>query len=307
MKLAKKTVKSALLGQAPTLNKILLGSLIAGSFLVGCSSVEQKPNENPEPAVQQTEVTKAAAQTAEKETEKTEANADALMATLVKPTEEPVTGDEVEQTAEPIKQKVAKAVKKKVSTVKPKSDVTKVIAKPKVENPKVVKKIAAKTVKAKKAVASSKKLSTKPLSIRSKDLPITYDIWQLKQGEAVLEKGIVVSTPTWEMGKEGYMSQIWLTLMEDQILVNSSSDIDQTAGAVGVKINGGDLIPFTRIEDHNIGVLEGKWLDQLKGGGKMDIFLGFFPGKRPQSKVFKTDVSLDSLSRVVPTYRNLLK
>ena len=311
MKLAKTVLKPAYGAQLPTFNKLLVGGLLASSLLVGCKSVDNKPNENPEP-VAKTEVrqTSEKTQTAalEKKVAQSQGNADALMATLVAPIEEPVSKEVVKTTAEPAPVLVEeKKPAKPVVAQMPKQIKKKEPVKVKPQDTKPVDVAAKPKLIKKKMAAVNRGLSTKPLAIGKKDLPKTYDIWKLKQGVARLEKGIVVSTPTWEMGKEGYMSQIWLTLMEGQLLINSSSDIDPTAGAIGVKINGGELIPFTRIEDNNIGVLEGQWLDQLKAGGTMDIFLGFFPGKRPQSDVFKTDISLDSLSRVVPTYRNLLK
>jgi len=323
MKLAKTALKSAYGAPLPIFNKLLVGGLLASGLLVGCSSVDNKPNENPVPVVktevrsgvkskvQQVGEKEAHSARLEKKAAQSQGNADALMATLVAPIEEPVSEEPVKAVVETVQASIVIEEKKPAKSIlaapeiKPKKKVERAKVKPQITKPVDA---AAKPKPIKKKMASvNRGLSTKPLAIRKNDLPKTYDIWKLKQGVERLEQGIVVSTPTWEMGKEGYMSQIWLTLMEDQILVNSSSDIDQSAGAVGVKINGGELIPFTRIEDNNIGVLEGKWLDQLKVGGSMDIFLGFFPGKRPQSDVFKTDISLDSLSRVVPTYRNLLK
>ena len=116
---------------------------------------------------------------------------------------------------------------------------------------------------------------------------------------------MVIATPTWEMGEDGYMSQVWLTFTESQLIVNSSSDIDPNADHSGIRINDGDLIPFSRIDGKNTGVIEGKWLDSLSSGGVMDIYMGFFPDRKQRSGTYKSDVVLDDLSRVVPTYRRL--
>jgi hypothetical protein len=107
------------------------------------------------------------------------------------------------------------------------------------------------------------------------------------------------------MGKEGYMSQIWFTLMEDKIHVNSSSDIETASKGLGIRIDGGDLIPFTSIAENNIGVISGKWLDRLAAANKVDVYLGFFPEKRPTSDTFTSDLSLNNLARIVATYRFL--
>jgi len=268
----------------------------------------QKPDENPEPTAAPEAATSTPASNSGTTTASKQENADALMSTLSAPAEAPVQKTTepkpVEKTTVAVAKKEAKVETAPVVKVKP---VTKAVTEaPKEKAIKTAPKSTAKVVSAKKITKPKKILNTKPLKISLSDLPANYDIWQFKQGVAALEKGVVVSTPTWEMGKEGYNSQIWVTIMENQILINSSSDIDQNAGELGIKINDDAIIPFTRIEDNNIGVLEGKWLDKLQEGGTMDIFLGFFPDKIPQSDVFKTDVSLDSLSRVVPTYRKLL-
>lgn len=159
--------------------------------------------------------------------------------------------------------------------------------------------------KVKELVKKTVKGAAKPLAISKNDLPATYDIWVLKQGETVHTEGLVISTPTWEMGKEGYMSQIWLTLKEDALHVNSSSDIATKVKGLGVSIDGGELIPFTKVLENKIAVVEGDWLDTLANAQKLDIYLGFFPGKKPRSDRFKSDTSLDNLDRVVATYRKL--
>jgi len=285
-------------------------TLILGSQLVGCANADKKQATDVEPENVATLVQNTPDVSSERDEQQSVASADALMATLVAPIVEPVSASSKSKetstkvssssTQKAVKPVIASSANAKVSkSQKPQPKLNKKVVKsaPVVAKPELVKTPA----------AAKRNLSKKPLSVVLADLPVTYDIWQLKQGNSALEEGLVISTPTWEMGKEGYMSQIWLTLMEEKILVNSSSDIDESAGTLGIKINDGELIPFTRIIDNNIGVLEGQWLEKLKAGGEMDIYLGFFPDKRPISEVFKSDVILDNLSRVVPTYRNLLK
>jgi hypothetical protein len=147
--------------------------------------------------------------------------------------------------------------------------------------------------------------NAKPFNVSASKLPFDYDIWTIKKGNTPLTQGLVITTPTWEMGKEGYTSQIWFTLMEDNIHVNSSSDIETASRGLGIKIDGGDLIPFSSIAENNIGVISGKWLHRLAVANKVDVYLGFFPGKKPTSETFTSDLSLDNLARIVATYRML--
>jgi hypothetical protein len=148
-------------------------------------------------------------------------------------------------------------------------------------------------------------LNAKPFNVSANNLPFSYDIWTIREGNTPLTKGLVIVTPTWEMGKEGYMSQIWFTMMEDKIHVNSSSDIETASKGLGIRIDGGELIPFTSIAENNIGVISGKWLSRLAAANKVDIYLGFFPGKNPTSETFVSDLSLSNLARIVATYRVL--
>lgn len=148
-------------------------------------------------------------------------------------------------------------------------------------------------------------VNAKPFNVSVGKLPFSYDIWTIKKGNTPLTNGLVIMTPTWEMGKESYMSQIWFTFMEDKIHVNSSSDIETASKGLGIRIDGGDLIPFTEIAENNIGVISGKWLDRLAAANKVDVYLGFFPDKKPTSDTFTSDLSLDNLARIVATYRFL--
>lgn|GEM_PF-1422371 len=138
------------------------------------------------------------------------------------------------------------------------------------------------------------------------DLPLSYDIWKIKRGQSRLDNDVVIGTPTWEMGERGYMSQIWLTLMEDKVLVNSSSDIDGEAPGSGIRIDSGELIPFTRIADNNVAVVEGNFLDDLARGVKVRIYMGFFPDREPRSDTYESELRLDNLTKVVSTYKTFL-
>lgn len=146
------------------------------------------------------------------------------------------------------------------------------------------------------------KLMQKALKVGLKDLPVSIDMWSLKKNpqEGVLE----LVTPTWQMGQGDYLSQVWLTLKDNALMINSSSEIDQSLKGTGIKVNDGELIPFDRVDDQRIAVLEGDWMSKLAEGGKLDVFMGFFPSKKG-SQLFSSDANLDPLSRLVPTYLNL--
>ncbi len=171
--------------------------------------------------------------------------------------------------------------------------------------PTATKAAAAKEAKAvKKAPAKARKaLVKKALDVSVKDLPVTIGLWSIARN--LNDNSLQIATPTWQMGDGSYLSQIWITLKDDRMIVNSSSDIDAKNNGSGVVLNGGELIPFTRIEDKTRAILEGDWMQQLSDGGSLELHMGFFPGKTPRSPTFKSEATLDALSRLVPTYENL--
>ena len=255
--------------------KLFLG-LIVTLVLAGCKANPKQENVVTEPAP----AAPAAKVEASQEQKQKEAEADAMVATLAKKSK----FDEEDEVAEPVKPAPKpKAKPKPVVAAKPKP-----VAAPK---PVVEKTVEAPTPKAPVVAAVvpapepepapvekvSKSGSFKALNATRKDLPIEYGVWKIRSGEATLDKDIVITTPTWEMGEQGFMSQIWITVMDDKLLINSSSEILAPEGKSGIKIDGSDLIGFDRIVEDNIGVLDGdEWLDRLARANEIEIFMGFF-------------------------------
>jgi hypothetical protein len=307
----------------------IFGACTLATMLVSCASVDKNDSSVDEtsralsesPAVE--EQSEPVQQFAGNESTEEAADVDAMMARLAAPSKNTVTvpvQDDANSEAKIAEQKRLAAKKLALEKAKAKKAELARLAAEKlaaeqakaeaarlaIEKEKAAAADAAKAQMAKLAATVKKqKGPVKALSITKKDLPASYDIWTLKQGETPLTKGLVIMTPTWEMGKEGYMSQVWLTLTEDEIHINSSSDIAPEARNLGIKIDGGSLIPFSRIAENNIGVVKGQWLDKLANAKKLQLYLGFFPGKKPTSKTFVTETSLQNLDRMVLTYRKL--
>lgn len=305
----------------PSAIKYFGTSCILSTLLLGCASTGQQGGQAPsdsesvvaapgEPAPQAVKIETAdSAEPAQTEAvEAAEDHADAMMASLAAKSkfDEPKISEPVVKTEEPIAPVV--------SEVKPTVENVKSATKVEVKEEPVVSvampaeaempepSIEVKPTPVKKMVSKS----AKPLNATLKDLPIEYDIWKIRKGEATLDKDLVIATPTWDMGESQHLSQIWITIMDDKLLVNSSSDIYAPQGKAGIKLNGGELVPFDRIVERNIGVLDGEqWIDLLSAGGKLDVFMGFFPDRVPKSDIFKSSLELDSLARVVATYKKL--
>lgn len=240
------------------------------------------------------------------------------------------TADQEKPVAEATPEKVAPEAKVAVSKaeanakakaeieaeMKAKSDAEKAakaekIAKKQAEKEKAAK---AKAAKAEKLAVKAKEDTTqnannvsmgKALNVSSSDLPLTVELWTLRE-QYNNTAALVLKTPTMQMGERNYFSQISLTLEADQLVIYSSSDIDADLSGIGVKLNGGELIPFDRIEGTNAGILEGDWMNKLAGGGELEIMLGFFPGREATTPLFTRIASVDALSSLVPTYYKLM-
>ena len=316
-----------------TLTPLTGKTLTLGMALIlgACASTADKSGEAPTADVPQAE-TKAPAKTTEPASSEPAPTAAELMKTLQAPLKEPEpakpsteptskkevadpvsTADAASEVTESSAEKIAVAAESapakttETTSQKAASVTPSAVKEPVSRAEPAVKKVEA-VVDQKAPIVATEVVSTldaKPFSVSAKQLPFSYDIWTIRKGNTSLTDGLVIVTPTWEMGKEGYMSQIWLTLMEDKIHVNSSSDIETASKGLGIRIDGGDLIPFSSVAETNIGVIEGRWLDRLAKADKVDIYLGFFPGKKPTSDTFKSDLSLSNLDRIVATYRLL--
>ncbi len=294
-----------------TTKRLLAYGLLSAAF-IGCAS---NPKGGDTPDTDGAPLAEAAK--TESVSSRSEDRADALMAKLAAPLEEPAP----KPVAKPVPQskvsaRPAKTSVKPVAKSQPEVSATKPVAKAAPEpvaEPALAHQVVAVAEDESPAPVVSRPESKpspkgmgKPLNVSKKDLPVNYGIWKIRKGEATLDKDIVITTPTWEMGKEGYMSQVWVTVMDDKILVSSSSDIDSTTPGIGLSFDKGNLIPFSKVEGNNIAVLEGQWLDTLVNSSKMDIYLGFFPDRRPKSDTFKSDLDLEGIGRVVPTYLKMI-
>jgi len=141
----------------------------------------------------------------------------------------------------------------------------------------------------------------------SKELPIRFDLWRIDKGKGPYDAGVVLITPTFQMGDDRTAAQLYVTVMEDKILITSTSDIAAKKGLSGLRIDEGGWLPFTDVTNDNVGVVRGNWLDKLEKGAKMTIRMGFFPDMSKNPEQFETDISLTDMRTAIPRYKSLLK
>ena len=308
-------------GKGPVLKQLVLGSVVSVAVLAsGCASqsaLDAETSAAAEP-VEQAQVVQSAAPAPDSDAESNQkADPEPKVAQVeapVQPASEPKqAAKEAAKTSEPAQPvvKAASAGETQADALMAslaKKDKFEVISEAPAEV--AVKKVDSKVADAKpktssKPKAKPKKLVQKALEVSAADLPVTIDIWTLKRSTLPGDDSLVLTTPTWQMGGGDYLSQVWLTLRDGQLAVNSSSDIDPEVAGSGVKLNGGELKRFDRIEGNNVAILEGDWINDIASGGQLEIMMGFFPDKKKTSPLFKSDASLDALSRLVPTLNAL--
>lgn len=140
----------------------------------------------------------------------------------------------------------------------------------------------------------------------SKNLPIRFDLWRIDKGRGPYDASAVMITPTFQMGNNKAAAQIYVTVMDDKVLVTSSSTIAGKNGLSGIRIDEGGWLPFTDITEDNVAVVRGNWLDKLEAGSKLTIRLGFFPDMSKSPEQFESEVPLTDMRSAIPRYRKLL-
>lgn len=140
----------------------------------------------------------------------------------------------------------------------------------------------------------------------SKNLPIRFDLWRIDKGRGPYDAGAVLITPTFQMGNNQTAGQIYVTVMEDKVLVTSSSTIAGKDGLSGIRIDEGGWLPFTDFTEDNVAVVRGNWLDKLQAGSKLTIRMGFFPDMSKSPEQFESEVSLTDMRTAIPRYKKLL-
>lgn len=319
---------------------ICVGSL-AGFLTVGCANMKTDKAEEAEPAVakqaepvQDAKAVEAAEQMVASLAKPTNVEAPSPVVKVepkpeqkpapvakpapvvkVEPKPEPAPIVKVEPKPEPAP--VAKVVPKPepVAKVEPKPEpvpVAKVEPKPQPVKPSAAddaddgEATAARSVVLEKTATKVVKTS-KLNSAVARELPVRFDVWLIDEGRGPYDEPLVLTTPSWQMGNDRAAAQVSVTLMEGKLLVNSTSDIANKKGESGIRINGGQWVPFTDVTNDNVGVVAGDWLSKLDNGGKLEIRMGFFPTLYKNPQQFESEVSLNDMRTAIPRYKRLLK
>jgi hypothetical protein len=136
-------------------------------------------------------------------------------------------------------------------------------------------------------------------------LPMSVKAWTLAKNPLSKEGKPYMKSLTSQMGDGEYSSQIWFTVEDGYLAVNSTSDIDTRGTEAGIQINGGGFIPFSRYSGKSSAVIDQNLLGQLDDGGKINVKLAFFPDRNASPDFQTAEVSIDPLKQLIPAYRSI--
>ena len=127
-----------------------------------------------------------------------------------------------------------------------------------------------------------------------------FGIWTIeKSGEGQYAGICRVSTPTRQLDQPDYSTQLWLNIINDELIVNTSTSIDIKQQGVGIKTNNEKLTPFSKSMHSDTVVWSGDIAKILKNSHQLDIVIG---GHELGKKTIATSFSLKNLKSAYSAY-----
>jgi len=129
-----------------------------------------------------------------------------------------------------------------------------------------------------------------------------FGIWTIeKSGEGQYAGICRVSTPTRQLDQPDYSTQLWLNIINDELIVNTSTSIDIKQQGVGIKTNSEKLTPFSKNIYADTVVWSGDLDKILKKSNQLDIVIG---GSELGKKTIVTSLNLNDLKKAYSAYNN---
>jgi hypothetical protein len=127
-----------------------------------------------------------------------------------------------------------------------------------------------------------------------------YGMWKIAKGdESLYRENCTLASATMQVSFENYSTQIWLNVVGNDLLVNSTTNIDINRPRVGIKLDNGTLQPFTKKHFSTNAVWAGDLNTALKRNKKLSVVLS---GNEIGNRVQEVSVELDDLKRAYSEY-----
>ncbi|OZG70734.1 hypothetical protein BTA51_24420 [Hahella sp. CCB-MM4] len=127
----------------------------------------------------------------------------------------------------------------------------------------------------------------------------TYGIWELRKVWNGNESGCRLSTHTIQVDDDRFTSQIWVSVQPQHLILNASSEIHLNASGSGVRLDKGQLIPFTGQAIPSHAVLSDDLINRLAKSQKLHLYVMIGD---LQSRVTHTEINLKDLRAAVGAF-----
>ena len=130
---------------------------------------------------------------------------------------------------------------------------------------------------------------------------IDFGIWKIENRQGGQFSGkCQLSTATFQIDQQDYAAQVWLTVVDDKLLVNSTFDINIKQSGIGIKTDNGVLQRFSDKVYSSNAVWSGNITKTLKSSNNLKIILG---GREFGNKTHEVAVNLKGLKKGYPLYQ----
>lgn len=121
------------------------------------------------------------------------------------------------------------------------------------------------------AVASARKVTSNMLDNMQKE----FGMWEVLPNHDNDHQGqCKISSSTVQLHNNGYSAQLWIDIVDDQLIVNSTANIDIKRNTVGLRFDQGELLPFERKQFSNAAIKQGNLSELLRNSDTLHIYLG---------------------------------
>lgn len=127
-----------------------------------------------------------------------------------------------------------------------------------------------------------------------------YGMWKIAKGDhSLYRENCTLASTSMQVALDNYSTQIWLNVVGDDLLVNSTTNIDIRKPRVGVKLDNGPLQPFTKKQYATSAVWSGDLKQALQNNKQLSVVIG---GDELGNRTKEVAVELVDLKRAYSEY-----
>lgn len=128
-----------------------------------------------------------------------------------------------------------------------------------------------------------------------------YGMWQLtKNGDSQYQEVCTLSSSTIQIEDENYSTQVWINVVGNDLLVNSTTNLDIKKSNVGLSFDNGAVQKFNKNYFRTSAVWNGNLDSALQNNKQLKIRLG---GNELGRRIQEVAISLKDLKRAYTEYR----